>query len=419
MKSSFTLAKGSVVSSLILLILTPLITRMYTPEDFGYYGLLLSLSSIVSVGLFLRLEFSLKNRKDYELKKFIPAVFFIVTFATSIIAVVIIYYVLKFGDFELNDDNGFITSSLLVVFLAWLYSFHYVLTIFSSRLEFYKEINQSKILRNLSLGSAQISLGYLHPSFISLIISECFARFIALYIVFKKINISFVFSKKYIRRFINGGKEYILFSTPASYINAVTINILPIFTSSFYGATKAGVVFLITKLVAVPISLLGQSLSVSYVGKISTKLEEKDYLDIHRAIKKMIVYLSLSSTLIFLIFSLFLKYYSSLIFGDEWGDIANIFIYLIPAYISQVTFSSFSQSLNVFGMQKIQLLWDFVRLPIIVFSLYIPFYLYGDDGFNISLLIYSISMSIMYIVQYYLLYRFLKRNSKSECYKVA
>ena len=49
LKSIFDLAKGTLIAQVIGIITLPIITRLYTADDFGYYSLIVQISILLAI----------------------------------------------------------------------------------------------------------------------------------------------------------------------------------------------------------------------------------------------------------------------------------------------------------------------------------------------------------------------------------
>ncbi|EGR3208927.1 hypothetical protein DC864_26030, partial [Vibrio parahaemolyticus] len=213
--------------------MTPLITRYYDPSDFGLYGLVLSISSVVSVGLFFRFELSLSQRKDYEFNGYFIGAFLIISSLLSVILSLIVYA-------SINLHSEWSNDALLITFFvflsSWSFSGFYLLTILSSRYGKYNYINKSKINRNILISGLQVALGVLSPTFFSLVISEVLGRIYALLYLFINLKLNVRISLKYTKILILRNVGYLRYSFPAAFLNSATINVLPILYPLVYGA---------------------------------------------------------------------------------------------------------------------------------------------------------------------------------------
>ena len=405
LKSSVTLAKGSAISSLILIAITPLVTRYYSPDDFAYYGLVVSISSVVSVGLFFRFELSLADRKNYEHGGYFLGAFLVISIPLSILLSCVVYFILNLTE-EWQRDSFRI--SIFVLICSWSFSAFYLATILCSSKWEHQYINRAKIWRNIHIAFFQICLGLINPSFIALAASDFLGRIYSTIYLFCKSNLKVKFSSKYLKVLLIRNVEYLKYSFPAAFINSSTINILPIIYPILYGTSSAGLVVLVTRIVGVPLSLIGQSLSTSYIGYVSSKDNRDNYKAVRTSLHKLVKILSLTSLLLFLLIFFVLEYFGEYIFGKEWFGLGGIFVILSPALYFQVVFSSFSQSLNIFGLQRFQLIWDVCRLILVSFSICLPSLFYVDYSAEFSLILYSFSMSVMYLIQYVYFVYFLR-----------
>ncbi|CAE6881159.1 hypothetical protein ACOMICROBIO_LKFPLAJE_00211 [Vibrio sp. B1FIG11] len=405
--SSVKLAQGSIISSFILMLAMPILTRLYDPSQFGLYGAIISISSIISVGLFFRFELSLAKRKRYELRGYFYGAFIIISIPLSIIWFLLVYFFVSHVD-EWKSSAFWIT--LLATLSAWTFSAFYLLTLIASKNGFLKEINNSKIKRNMLISFLQIFLGIINPTYLYLAFSEFIGRLYSVFYLFKKQNIKIITSVKYTKTLAIRNFHYIKYSFPAALINSVTSNTLPIFYPMIYGVGNSGVVVLVIKVLAIPISLLGQSLSTSYNGFVSKKENQEKYNEVRSALHNLILALSAITLLFFIVVYYLLTFYYDVLFGEHWVSVGEVFLLLSPSLFFQVVFSSFSQSLNIYGLQKFQFRWDTARLLLVFSAITLPNFL-TDDGIYLSLSLYSLVMSVMYIFQFLYFDRFLMKKN--------
>ena len=63
-KNVVTLVAGTSIAQLIPILISPILTRIYSPEDFGLYAILIAISSICAIGSCLRYESAIVQEKD-------------------------------------------------------------------------------------------------------------------------------------------------------------------------------------------------------------------------------------------------------------------------------------------------------------------------------------------------------------------
>jgi O-antigen/teichoic acid export membrane protein len=92
----------------------PILTRLYTPEIFGEWGVFSSFVAIVNIGLFLGFENVIIQAKEEELSKIIKLC---ITISASIIVIIaIIFYGGIKGEFHFFTN--FPTPPILIIYLS-------------------------------------------------------------------------------------------------------------------------------------------------------------------------------------------------------------------------------------------------------------------------------------------------------------
>src|SRR5690606_96544 len=167
-------------------------------------------------------------------------------------------------------------------------------------------------------------------------------------------------------------------------------------------------------------SLLGQTLAVAYMGSVSAAIKSGDYAGIRSAVLRVAMLLAAIALPCFLAIYCVLTFWHEPIFGPGWGGLSHIFLVLSPAFILQLSVSPFSQSLNIFGFQRWQLGWDFIRVILVLTALLAPATVLGEGGLTVALSGYSVSIAAMYAIQFLYFMRQLanlQTTTKAEIHK--
>src|SRR6476661_5727648 len=64
LKSAFVLISGTAIGQVIPVITAPIVTRIYTPQDYGLFGIFLLLSSVIGVVTTMQIENAILIEKD-------------------------------------------------------------------------------------------------------------------------------------------------------------------------------------------------------------------------------------------------------------------------------------------------------------------------------------------------------------------
>src|SRR6478736_10576761 len=67
LKSAFVLISGTAIGQVIPVITAPIVTRIYSPQDYGLFGIFLLLSSVIGVITTMQIENAILVEKDENL----------------------------------------------------------------------------------------------------------------------------------------------------------------------------------------------------------------------------------------------------------------------------------------------------------------------------------------------------------------
>jgi O-antigen/teichoic acid export membrane protein len=92
-KNVFTLALGTSLAQLIPILISPVLTQLYTPEQFGIYGLYFSCTMVLSVIICGRYEMAiLLPEKDEERINLLALCIIIAVIVTAFLLIVIYFW---------------------------------------------------------------------------------------------------------------------------------------------------------------------------------------------------------------------------------------------------------------------------------------------------------------------------------------
>ena len=115
LKRALVLINGSIIAQAIPILISPILTRLYSPEDFGKYGVFLAIIGILNPIITLRYELAIMLKvKEKELKYIIHTAFLTTSFV-SILAFILILAVRIFSNFEVINELLLIPLSLILI----------------------------------------------------------------------------------------------------------------------------------------------------------------------------------------------------------------------------------------------------------------------------------------------------------------
>ncbi len=390
---------GTTIAQAIPIAISPILTRMYTPEDFGVFALFLAIASIFGSIANGRYDLAIMLPKKDEDAINIFALGFIITTSLSLI---LLFLVVLFNDYFtklLNNEEISIWLYFvpITVFFTGLFN---ILNYFNNRRKNYKDIANATIIKSIILAITQLSIGFVKSGATGLIsgqiLSQMFANMRLLKNIIKdKILLSKITKVKIIalaKRYKNFPK----FSMLAILANTLSVHLTNILISSFYSISTLGFYSLVQRILGMPSALIGRSIGQVFFQEATKEKQQtgKSINTFNSTVKKLVIIgLPSFGILFFIVEDLF-----AFIFGEEWR-IAGIYAQIvIPLFFIRFISSTVSGILIVFERQKNEL---YINILLIITSFSLIMFL---DNFNDFLYCFSIIMSIyysMFLIYYY------------------
>lgn len=392
---------GTVLAQGVTFAVTPLLSRLFTPEDFGVLGAFVAILTILISFSSLKYELAIPQ---VLMRKHSLELVFLCIYILCLISFVVAIFIFFLWFFDFYYAGAYLWALPIAVFFAGSFQ---VATYCSIKDKNFYLLSKANVYRSSAQASLQVLSGFLSfgsgSLVLSYIISQGLGSFEILHGALKgvkppKFSKLMVLLRKYVR--------FPKFSASASTLNTAATNSLPFLIIYFWTVADAGLFALTQRAMGVPMAFLGAAIANVYLAEFP-KILKQNPIDAKRFYIKSVRNLLLSGLPLVTGSTLILFYFSGYIFGREWGGISSLVLVLAPFFLGQFVASPLSQTLNVIGRQDIQLIWDVCRLFVVVACL-IACGIY-EVGFAISILIYSIWMFFFYVVSIILTLKLINR----------
>jgi len=361
---------GTTIAQAIPIAISPILTRIYTPKDFGMFALYMSVASIISVVATGRYELAIMLPKKDEDAINIVALSIIISFFVSFIALLIVFFfnaqiTTLLGNPQISSWLYFIPITVL---LTGIYqSFNY----WSNRNKQYKRLATSRVIQSGTTASSNLGMGFGGFGSSGLILGGVLGQGVATAVLGKMVWGEDKYRLKEVKRLklfalIKRYKKLPIFNLPNALIDGVRLSGISILIAKFFTISTLGQFSLAWKMLQTPISLISSSLSQVFFQKISTA--KKNNLD--SIVKKFIIKSIIIALPIFMIIYFYAVDIFILVFGENWrlaGDIASI---LSPWLFLSFIVSPLSQIFIILNKQEIVLLFAIFYMAIPLSILY-------------------------------------------------
>nr|WP_277750906.1 oligosaccharide flippase family protein [Anaerobacillus alkaliphilus] len=363
------LSSGVILAQIIALVCQPIITRLYTAEDFGVLAIVTSIVTMCIPLVTLQYQMGIVTAKDDEEANIVCALtFYLLCFMVLIMSIVLITIDnLNPRIFE-QVGNWIYVSLPLLLFSG----FAKIADSYNNRFEQYKLMSSIALIRSITSNFLKIFLGLFKVGFLGLIISQFVATIFGIrrqsnYIISKK---SEILSSTYqeMKHVAIKYRVQPLFSMPGLFVSVCSFSILPIFITSLYSIEDAGYFFLSMTILAIPLSLVSSNVGKVFFRKATLEKEKKG--DFYNTFKSTVILLIFIAIVGFSILWLIAEPLFSLVFGPEWLKSGTFVKILIPLFAIRFVVTGLMHGFIISGRQKFKL---FLQLFFIIIALTIYF----------------------------------------------
>jgi len=392
-KNFLILVGGTAFSQMISIASTPLLTRLFSPQDFGILGSILAVSAIISVVGSMKYDMAIvlgENNKEASYIQFLSIIIL------CLLTIVLFLFTLITPSY-LFEIIGLQFNVFWLIPLFFFISFNSILSSRLNREEMYKQLSLSQIIKRLVIVFSQIIFGYIGFGPVGLIIGNILG--VALSTLYLYIyNIDFLNFKneysnyKYFTEIATKYRQFPIYTVPQTMLNTFIIQLPIIFLGIFYSVQVVGAYFLTVKIIQLPTNLLGQS-----VRRIFYKEASKNKDNIY-SLRKIYNKITISLLAVIFIPTILLYLFSEpifiYVFGDDWLLSGKFAKYMILWFSAVFVMSPTRILFIVLNKQSILLVLDAVLGIMRLLVLLIAYYGY-TPLFIISL--YSILSCTFYV----------------------
>ena len=394
-KNVITIVTGTGIAQAIPIAISPILTRLYSPEDFGVLALFLSITSILSVVVTGRYEFAITLPKKQEdalqllwLSLFLSFIFSVITF------LVIIFFSNKIVELLGNENiKKWLYFIPLTIFLSGLFqSFNY----WFNRNRKYKVLAKSSIIQTSTSSAFNLGVGLAKNGGAGgLILGNIFGRILTnayfIYLFIANRTNEYKYKKNKILDLAKKYNNFPKYDILASFFNISSNQSTYIFFNMFFGSVTSGYFYLTQRIFTLPISLIAGSIQeVFKMEIISIHLKKGNTRNLYLKTLKKLAQLAILPTLLIFFFSIDAFVF---IFGEKWKPAGEFVRILTPVFF--LRFISFPLTYMVYVVEK-QIYNTLIQFALFLGILF-SFYIGKNYNANTTVFFISIVYSLYYL----------------------
>ncbi|MFK4785461.1 lipopolysaccharide biosynthesis protein [Fusobacterium sp. MFO224] len=397
-KNILLIISGSVFSRVITLLLSPVITRIYSPEDYGILSMYSAILGMISLIGALSYDNAILIEEDDEEAINIFVLCVLLIFSTTIIFLIIFYLkgesilkllkASKLGVYGYFIPLGFFLTGIHTIISSWTF-----------RKRNFKSITMTKYVQSITGNGSKIILGLLKFHSVGLLAGQLLNKISGIitlgYSSFREIKGLLKYVKKYkILKMAGRYKEFPMYSFPGLLLLSVSSQISVIFISALYGSKEVGLFGLAMSVTFLPVGIIGKSVQDVFCAEAARcgKKNADKIKELSIELLKKLFILAIIPLIIIVWQGPFLF---SFVFGEKWFR-AGVYSRCLSIYVfSHFMIHPVSVIFQILERQKNSFILSLCKLIIVLLVFYVAKVLKLSS--LKAVFIYSLGMTIIEI----------------------
>lgn len=404
-KSVITLMTGTGLAQLLPLLLSPILTRLYTPEEFGVFALYASICAVLVVFVTGKYELAIVVPKTDSEAVNLVVISMLLSFTVSFLFLMAIL-IWNENIADLLGHPELRRWLYLIPLATLILGCYHSLNFWANRRIRYKDMAVSRIVQSGSSGVVQLGAGFSKWGLAGLMVGQICGQLLSTLFLALSIN-------RYERNFFRRvsfkrmrcvARKYIKY--PKYMVSGQAMNVggseLPLLLLAiFFGAGVAGFYSLAQRVMMAPLSLVANAIGDVYRQRAAEdyNLQGQCTVIFLASLKRLLLFAFIPMLpILFLGPTIF-----SFVFGEEWraaGEVAVVISFLM---FFQTIYLPLSSTVVLRGWLLLDSVWNLIR----VLSVIIVFFVCDSlgVGYMVSIGVHVLVCSSLYIVHSLLQYR--------------
>jgi len=367
LKNISLLTGGTVLGQGLVVLASPVLTRLYSPADFGILGVYTSLVAVLAVAASLRYELAIPLPRDDDRAAGL------LTLSVSLVALnsLLLWGAVVMVSESALDSMGFapLRPYLWTLPLCLLGGGVYqALNYWGVRQKAFGTIARSKLNQNLGMLAIQGGSGLLGLGPIGLVVGDMVGRAAGCGNLIQRLHVSNVL----VRGLSNIGlsasayRKFPLIMLWAALLNIVALQAPLVVLPYYFGLAATGLYFLAYRVLNLPISMLSNSVSQVFFAEIARSPDKEHMKAVTRDVTRM---MTAAGFPIYIGLAVVGPQAFGLAFGQRWTEVGLYARWLAPAVFLRLIASTLSTLLTVGNRFGESFLFTLIELLAVLLSI--------------------------------------------------
>jgi O-antigen/teichoic acid export membrane protein len=367
---------GTAFGQVLAVAVSPVLSRLYTPSDFGVFSVVNALAVVLGTVLAGRYELAIPLPEEDEDARALFVVGMVLTVAATAVATVAFFsWAPLLAD--LLDAPGAAGWLVWVPLVAATLAAFRLLNQWALRQQRYSATARRNVVSSASTVLIQVLSGWRAAGPGGLIAGLGLGQALGAASLLMGSRISLRTTWAEMRRVARRYRRFPSLLAPSGLLNSAGLYLPLVLIASIFGTEAAGWLGFTQRILALPVTLVGQAVAQVYLGELA-----RAHRDGGDRQERLFHAASVRLALIGIAFALFLLAAAQplfpWIFGEAWQQSGAIAQALAVSLALQLVASPLSQTLVVYERTVMQLTWDIGRLMLVTVSVMVTAAAGGD-----------------------------------------
>lgn len=401
-----TLLSGSVLAQVVVLLAYPVVTRLFSPEDFGLFNVFYSYIEVLIILSTGKYELALPVAEDDAEAKAVARLSLWLNGVVSSLLLAVIALLIGFDALPgKTDDLGLV--ALLVPFMVFFSGTSRIYSFLFNRYKQYRPIAASDIVGASAGSLLKIGFGMLASSFLWLfrwglplatVLGQAAAN-VNYLLRLRRLPQAISPSRVELKRVAAKFRNFPLFTMPKDFVSSFSYNLPFLWLALYFDKAEVGLFALALTFTFRPANIINTAMErVFYVRTVERVRSHQPVL---RDLGRLVLCLNAIAVPVCLLLFLFAEPLFGFFFGNRWNGCGLYVRMLLPWTLVVLTSSSLSFLPNIFSTQGKEFVFYIVLLVLRIVSLWVGL---SAGSFPLAIMLFSASgavVSLLLIIWYF------------------
>ncbi len=397
---------GVAIAQAIPVLCSPILSRLFTPDDFGLFANFMAIVAFVGVLITGKYELAiLLPRRNQEAINVLSLCCLLAISCSLPLAV--LFFIFRQPLASLLNAEGLQTFLWLAPISALLSAIFLIFNEWCIRTKRFPTLGKNKISNTAGIAGTSILFGLtkLQPGLIfGQLFGQVFSASSAVVRVFHSDRHLFAHvTGRRIKYFARKYVDFLKYFMPAQLISTMGGQIPILLLSTYFGLYEVGLFALSERVLGVPVTFLGNSFKDVFKQRASQDYQA--YGSCVGIFKKTTFTLIKLAIVPFTVLFIVAPWLFAFVFGTEWYEAGEYTRYLSLMYLISFINTPTSGMIIIAEKQKLEVLWQLSYLLLTVASLLIGI---STGSIKNTLILFCIGRSIAYFLQITISYKLAK-----------